>query len=38
MAVDIYVLDPQTFPFAVGDELLSVDGTSAPDWITALGP
>jgi hypothetical protein len=36
--IDRTVLDPQTFPFAVGDELISVDGTSAPDWITALGP
>jgi|GEM_PF-411497 len=36
--IDRTVLDPQTYPFAVGDELLSVDGTDVQDWIARLGP
>ena len=37
-SIDRTVLDPQTYPFAVGDELLSVDGTAVQDWIAKLGP
>lgn len=36
--IDRTVLDAQTYPFAIGDELLSVDGTSVSDWIFNLGP
>jgi hypothetical protein len=36
--IDRTVLPTQTYPFAVGDELLSVDGTSVGDWIANLGP
>ncbi len=36
--IDRTVLDPQTYPFAVGDELLSVDGTNVSEWIAKLGP
>jgi hypothetical protein len=35
--IDRSVLDPQTYPFAVGDELLSVDGKSVGQWIETLG-
>jgi len=37
-AIDTNALDPKTYPFAVGDELVSVDGTSAATWIANLGP
>jgi Peptidase family S41/PDZ domain len=36
--IDRSVLDPATFPFQIGDELVSVDGTSMGDWIHRLGP
>ena len=36
--IDRSVLPSQTYPFAVGDELISVDGKSVGDWITELGP
>jgi hypothetical protein len=36
--IDRTVLDPATFPFQIGDELVSVDGTSVGDWIHKLGP
>jgi hypothetical protein len=35
--IDRTALDPQTYPFAVGDELLSVDGKSVGKWIAKLG-
>ena len=35
--IDTTVLDPQTYPFAVGDELLAVDGKSVGEWIATLG-
>jgi hypothetical protein len=37
-AIDRTVLDPQRYPFAIGDEVVSLDGVTAADWITALGP
>jgi peptidase S41-like protein/PDZ domain-containing protein len=36
--IDRTVLPPQTFPFAAGDELLSVDGISVGEWIAKFGP
>ena len=36
--IDLAVLDPSTYPFQIGDELLSVDGKSVGDWIHILGP
>src|SRR5579863_847050 len=36
--VDSTFLDPVLYPFQVGDELVSVDGTSVADLITELGP
>src|SRR5262245_13475264 len=36
--IDRTVLDPQTYPFQIGDELVSLDGRSAADWIQALLP
>jgi hypothetical protein len=36
--IDRKTLDPQTYPFAVGDELISVDGKSVAQWIADLGP
>jgi peptidase S41-like protein/PDZ domain-containing protein len=36
--VDRSVLPTRTYPFQVGDELVSVDGTSVAEWITALQP
>jgi hypothetical protein len=35
--IDRKALDPLTYPFAVGDELLSVDGKSVGEWIAKLG-
>ncbi len=35
--IDRRALDPQTYPFAMGDELLSVDGKSVGEWIAKLG-
>jgi hypothetical protein len=37
-AIDRTVLDPQKYPFDIGDELISLDGVSAADWIQRLGP
>jgi len=36
--VDRTALDPQTYPFQIGDELLSVDGKAVGDWIVELRP
>jgi peptidase S41-like protein/PDZ domain-containing protein len=36
--IDRTALDPQTYPFQIGDELLSVDGKSVGDWIVDLRP
>ena len=36
--IDRTVLDPQTYPFSVGDELLAVDGKSVGQWVSALAP
>jgi len=36
--IDRRVLDPQTYPFQIGDELVSLDGRSPADWIQALLP
>jgi Periplasmic protease len=36
--IDRTALDPQTYPFAIGDELLSVDGKDVGEWIANLGP
>lgn len=36
--VDRSVLDPQTYPFDVGDELISVDGKSMGNWVADLAP
>jgi len=32
-AIDRTVLDAKAFPFQIGDELISIDGKSAQDWI-----
>jgi hypothetical protein len=37
-AIDRTVLNPQTYPFQIGDELVSLNGVNAADWIAALGP
>jgi len=37
-SINQIALPPGTFQFAVGDELVSVDGVSVGNWITALGP
>jgi hypothetical protein len=36
--VDTTVLDPTSYPFTVGDELLSVDGKSVVRWVSDLAP
>jgi Peptidase family S41/PDZ domain len=36
--IDRAVLDPKDFPFQIGDEIVSVDGTSVGEWIRRLGP
>jgi hypothetical protein len=36
--VDNTVLDPATYPFTIGDELVSVNGISMSTWISVLGP
>jgi len=36
--IDRTTLPTRTFPFQVGDQLISVDGTSVSDWITKLQP
>ena len=36
--IDRTTLPSKTFPFQVGDQLVSVDGTSVSDWITKLQP
>src|SRR5262249_48517560 len=36
--IDRRFLDPQTYPFQIGDELVSLDGRSPADWIQALFP
>jgi len=35
--IDRTVLDPATYPFSIGDELLAVDGKSVADWVAVLG-
>ena len=37
-AIDRTALPAQTFPFTIGDELVSVDGQSSAAWIVALRP
>lgn len=37
-AIDRSYLPSKTYPFQVGDELISIDGKSAQDWIVALIP
>ena len=37
-SIDRSMLDAKAYPFAVGDELLAVDGTSVGEWIKALRP
>ncbi len=37
-SIDTSQLPPAQYPFNVGDELVSVDGTSANAWIQALAP
>lgn len=34
--IDRTALNPQTYPFAIGDELISVDGKSVGQWIAEL--
>jgi hypothetical protein len=36
--IDRNTLDPQTYPFAIGDELVSVDGKSVVQWMADLRP
>ncbi|HYL78615.1 MAG TPA: S41 family peptidase [Bryobacteraceae bacterium] len=36
--IDRISLPSKNFPFQVGDEMVSVDGTTVADWITALQP
>src|SRR5215831_5767748 len=36
--IDRRFLDPQTYPFQIGDDLVSLDGRSPADWIQALFP
>ena len=36
--IDRSSLDPTAYPFADGDEVVSIDGTAVADLITALGP
>ena len=35
--IDRTALPQQTYPFAIGDELISVDGTAVEDWVVSLG-
>jgi Peptidase family S41/PDZ domain len=37
-SIDRSALDPQTYPFVEGDELVSVNGKSVAHWITELAP
>jgi C-terminal processing protease CtpA/Prc len=37
-SIDRSVLDAKAYPFAVGDEVLAVDGKSVGEWIKALRP
>jgi hypothetical protein len=37
-AIDRTSLPSKTYPFQVGDEMVSVDGTATADWITNLQP
>src|ERR1700733_13577772 len=37
-SIDRTVLDPHTYPFQIGDELVSVDGVSVADWSQELLP
>ena len=37
-AIDRSYLPSKTYPFQVGDEIVSIDGKSVQDWITALQP
>jgi hypothetical protein len=37
-AIDRRFLDPQTYPFQIGDELVSLDGRGVDDWIQSLLP
>jgi hypothetical protein len=36
--IDRTALPQQTYPFAIGDELISVDGKDVEDWVVSLGP
>jgi len=36
--IDTTALPPQTYNFQIGDQLISVDGTSVPAWMIALAP
>jgi hypothetical protein len=36
--VDNTTLDPASYPFTIGDELVSVDGISMATWMNVLGP
>jgi hypothetical protein len=36
--IDTTVLNPAMYPFEIGDELVSVDGTNMGEWIHRLGP
>src|ERR1700733_7865261 len=37
-AIDTTTLNPQQYPLNIGDELVSLNGVSAADWIATLGP
>jgi peptidase S41-like protein/PDZ domain-containing protein len=37
-STDPALLNPQTYPFGVGDEMIAVDGVKSWEWIRKLGP